>query len=152
MLTTSDLYFAAQAGIMRRISAIKKDRCEPFGSPKSDLWGVDIESCIAEYLVAKAFNLPWIPYRENPKEIKADVGENIQVRSTHLENGSLILHKEDDNDHIFVLVIGVGINKRIAGWIKGEDGKNKNFWQTKTGRPCYFVPQSHLHSIEDFFS
>lgn len=152
MLTTSDLYLAAQAGIMRRISAIKRKRCEPFGTPKSDLWGIDIESCIAEYLVARAFNLAWIPYRQNPKEIEADVGTNVQVRSTSLENGSLILHKEDKDTDIFVLVIGQSLDKRIAGWIEGRNGKTESFWQTKTGRPCYFVPQSHLRSIEDFAS
>ena len=151
MLTTSHLYFAAQAGIMRRISAIKKIRSEPFGTPKDDLWGIDIESCIAEYLVAKTFDSAWIPYRDNPKEIEADVGENIQVRSTNLQHGSLILHKEDKDDHVFVLVIGQNLNKRIAGWVRGIDGKIESFWQVKTGRPCYFVPQSCLHPVEDFF-
>ena len=152
MLTTSDLYFAAQAGIMRRISAIKKQRIEPFGTPSTDLWGIDIEACIAEYLVAKTLNMAWIPYRENPLEIQADVGTNIQIRSTKLQHGSLILHEEDKNDHFFFLVIGTGLDKCIAGWITGEDGKLRKYWQTKTGRPCYFVPQSHLHSIEEFFS
>lgn len=152
VLTTSDLYFAAQAGIMRRISAIKKQRNEPFGTPSTDLWDVDIESCIAEYLVAKAFNMAWIPYRENPIEIQADVGANIQIRSTKLQYGNLILHEEDKDDHFFVLVIGTGLDKRIVGWITGEDGKQQMYWQTKTGRPCYFVPQSRLHSIEEFFS
>lgn len=148
-LTTSDLYFAAQAGIMRRISAIRANRPEPYGALAEDLWGNDIESCAAEMLVARAFGVNWIPYANNPQSITADVGDNIQVRSTRRDNGCLLLHKEDKDDHIYVLVTGSGIQKRIRGCILGSDGKRSEYWRESTGRPCYFVPQSKLSDIAD---
>ena len=143
-LTTADLYLAAQAGIMRRISAIKNKRQERYGTPAEDLWGNDIESCIAEMLVARAFNVNWTPYADDPRTIKADVGENIQVRSTRRNDGCLLLHPHDKDDQLFVLVTGSGVNKTIKGCIKGADAKKPKYWRESTGRPCYFVPQSAL--------
>ena len=143
-LTTEDLFTAANAGILRRLSAIKNNRKESYGIPPEDLWGNDIESCIAEMLVSRAFNVSWTPYAVDPSTIKADVGDNIQVRSTPRDNGCLILHKKDNDDQFFVLVTGSSLNMKIKGWIKCADGKKQKFWRDNVPNPAYFVPQSEL--------
>lgn len=146
-LTRADLYLAGHAGVMRRLSAMSKQRPEPFGTPSSDLWGVDIESCAAELLVSRSLNQSWTPYALNPVEIISDVGTLVQVRHTPRANGCLILHDKDSDDHAFVLVVGLGTSQRIVGWLWGRDGKQLCHWRTSTGRPAYFVPQEALSPI-----
>lgn len=143
-LTTADLYLAAQAGILRRISAIKSNRHQRHGNRETALWDQDIEGCIAEMLVAKAFNINWTPYADDPKSLKSDVGEDIQVRSTKRSDGCLLVHPDDPDEQMFVLVTGTGLDKTIKGYIKGSYAKKPKYWRTSTGRPCYFVPQSDL--------
>lgn len=147
-LSDTDLYFAGLAGVMRRISAMRKKRPEPYGKPSTDLWGTDIESCAAEMLVSMAIDRAWIPYRSTPGQIKSDVGTIFQVRSTDREDGCLLLHERDRDHHVFVLVVGSGCNKRIAGCILGSKGKQERFWNKKAPRPCYYVPQHELEQME----
>ena len=146
-LTKADLYLAGHAGVMRRLSAMSKQRPEPFGTPLADLWGVDMESCAAELLVSRALNQSWTPYAASPAEILSDVGRAVQVRHTPRGNGCLILHNKDQDDHAFVLVVGSGTGQRIVGWLWGRDGKHPSYWRTSTGRPAYFVPQEALSLI-----
>jgi hypothetical protein len=35
---------------------------------------------------------------------------------------------------------------KIVGWIRGRDGKKKEYWWEGTGRPAYFIPQNVLHA------
>ena len=143
-LTIEDLFTAAHAGVLRRLSAIANNRKHIFGDGPEDLWGNDIESCIAEMLVSRSFNVSWRPYAADPNVIKADVGDNIQVRSTKRKDGCLIMHKKDKDDQYFVLVTGSGLNMKIKGWIKCADGKKQKFWRDNVPNPAYFVPQSEL--------
>ena len=147
-LTHQDLLMAAQAGIYRRISALKRQRQELYGTPTGDLWGVDIEACIAEMLVSLTLDKSWRPFAQSTKDIQADVGLNIQVRHTCRKDGCLILHKYDKDDQIYVLVTGVALDQQIKGWISGADAKHEKFWNTKVPRPAYFVSQSVLKPME----
>ena len=146
-LTHYDLYAAAQAGILRRISAIARQRQEQHGTPTTDLWGVDIEACIAELLVSLTVNSSWRPFLSVPGEIQADVGNSIQVRHTKLDNGCLIVYDHDRDDQKFVLVTGTGLNQKIAGWILGIDAKKPLHWKASARCPAYFVRQDFLHDI-----
>lgn len=148
-LTHQDLYIPAQAGILRRISAIAKKRPEPNGSPTSDLWGIDIESCIAEYLVSQVLDLSWKPFISNPGELIADVGKRIQVRHTATPNGHLLMHKKDPSDQNYVLVTGSMINQKIAGWIPATEGKLEKYWNTNCRTHCFWIPQSALQPITE---
>jgi hypothetical protein len=75
-----------------------------------------------------------------------DVGI-YQVRSTRLDGGSLILHKTDKNEAIFVLVTGEAPEFKVRGWMRAVDGKQEKWWRD-TKRPAYFVPQSVLEPME----
>jgi len=146
-LTHQDLYVPAQAGILRQISALARKRHEPHGSPTIELWGVAIESCIAEYLVAQSLDLSWRPFVANPGELLADVGNSLQVRQTNHLNGSLIIYTKDPVNHDYVLVVGSMLEQRIVGWIEGKNGKQDKYWRTDVRKASYWVPQSDLHLI-----
>lgn len=146
-LTHHDLYFAAQAGILRRISAIARNRQELHGTPTTDLWGVDIEACIAELLVSLTINSRWRPFLTTPAELPADVGNSIQVRHTKLDHGCLIVHNHDKDDQKFVLVTGTGLDQKISGWILGIDAKKPMHWKPTARCPAYFVKQEYLNDI-----
>jgi hypothetical protein len=148
-LTTQDLFIAAQAGILRHISAIARDRPERYGVPPGDRWGVNIEACISEYLVAQVTNRSWRPFVAVPGDLPADVGLDIQVRHTHHLHGSLIFYEKDSKDQIYVLVVGSHIKQKIAGWIIGRDGMRQEFWKHDAREPGYFVPQSALRPISE---
>jgi len=133
------------AGKLRRESAISKGRPEPRGTPPSDLLQNDIDSCCAEMAVAKFYNLHWEAVVDNPsKDLMGDVGSVLEVRSTSLETGRLILHKPDKDDFPFVLAIGEGRRWKLAGWMWGRDGKMDKYWNERMPRPCYTVPQRDL--------
>ncbi len=146
-LSHHDLYFAAQAGILRQISALARQRPEPHGAPSADPWGVHIESCIAEMNVSLCLNQSWRPFVSKPGELLADVGTSIQVRHTKHENGCLIVYDNENNDQFFVLVTGISLQQKVVGWIKGFDAKQQSFWKSTARFPAFFVPQHALSDI-----
>jgi hypothetical protein len=78
----------------------------------------------------------------------ADVG-HVQVRTTKHSHGCLILHPEDPDDDVYVLVTGDPPSLRLVGRIRGRDGKRPEFWRdpTSKGRPAFFVPQEALRPL-----
>lgn len=142
-LSWFEVFQGAMAGVMRRIEAQKLERPEPYCSPKSDPWGVDIEAACAELAVAKFVGVYWESVVRQPKNLPGDVGR-IQVRSTTLPDGCLILHKRDRDDATFVLVVGRIPKYRVAGYIQASACKQERFWSQGDGRAAYFVPQSAL--------
>jgi hypothetical protein len=147
-LTWQEQLFAAQAGVMRRISAMARSRCEPYDTPKADLWGNDIESAGAEAAVAKALGKYWLAVLQNPQDADGDVS-GIEIRSTCRSDGRLIVHDRDKDDAPFVLVRGTFPNYEICGWMRGRDAKKDKYKFNGDGRPAYFVPSSELRPIEE---
>jgi len=142
-LTMPEVMQAAFVGIMRRVNALKSGWTDRYGSPQN-AWNIDIEGCCAELVVAKALDVFWQGYSRSPRKLPGDVGQ-WQVRSTWRENGRLIVHDEDNDATVFVLVVGTAPSYRIAGWIRAIDAKKKEFWDSGDGRNAYFVPQSSLN-------
>lgn len=147
-LTWQEQLFAAQAGVMRRMSAICRNRSEPHQTPKTDLWGIDIESCGAEAAVAKSLGKYWVAVVDNTEALDGDVS-GVEVRSTVLKNGRLIVHNRDRDDAPFVLVRGSFPNYEIAGWMFGRDAKQDQYIFSGDGRPAFFVPASDLRPIDE---
>lgn len=142
-LKRHELFMGAQAGMLRRLSALRRQRQERRGTPKLDLWGTDIEAALAELAVARLYNLYWERLADTPSELEGDVGR-LQVRSTWRENGRLIIHREDKDDAAFVLVTGRAPTYTIRGWILGAKAKQEHWWNEGDGRPAFFVPQGAL--------
>lgn len=105
-----------------------------------------IEGCKAELAFATATGQPWTPVVDDYREIAGnDVGE-YGVRGTAHRRGGLILHPEDEDERIFVLVVSADEpDFVIAGWMRGEDGKRPEFWEEKKlYSPAFLVPQGRL--------
>jgi hypothetical protein len=146
-LTSQELSLAAIVGVLRRIDGLRRERPAAYGYRGTDPWATDIEGCAAELAVAKYVDRHWtVPLANGSLDtIPADVGTDIQVRSTRRDDGCLIVHKQDSDDHRFWLVITHRApNYILAGWLWGHEAKRDEFWRTGE-RPAYFVPQSHLH-------
>lgn len=101
-----------------------------------------IEGAIGEYVLAKHLNVHW----SGKGKLRApDVGE-VDVRTTSMINGDLILHPGDPDDRVFWLVCGGNARYFVRGWILAVEGKNQDYWRDPYGgRPAYFVPSAILN-------
>jgi hypothetical protein len=150
-LTSTELLTGAIYGIMRRVSAIHRNRVARYGEPGSDqLWQIDIDSALAEMTVAKYLDRYWEPLMPNGKvdAVKGDVGALSQVRSIRRPTDRLIVHPDDNDLATFYLVYCNAPTYTILGWIRGRDAKQHEWWETFTGRPAYFVPQNALNPCD----
>ncbi len=105
--------------------------------------------------VSLALNQSWIDFKEDYESITADVGSNIQVRSTNHSNGNLLVHPKDKDDQVFILVKSHDYPEmEVSGWVLGRDAKKKEFWEDGSnlpsfeGRACYLFPCEKLNPIE----
>lgn len=81
---------------------------------------------------------------------KPDVG-NYDVRQTQYSKGKLILHPNDKDDRITILVTGKSPVFILRGWIRNKDGKQERFWGTfpnNPDRPAFIIPQYDLNSMD----
>ena len=154
-LTESEQFFAALSGLMRRFKAIRKNRSEPLGTPAADLWGNDIESSGAEMAVAKHFNLHWSgAVHKNFTLLGGDVGNCLEVRSTHWPNGKLRIDEKDKDERPFVLVRGTMPTFSLSGWCFAYEAKEEKYKEPGDGRfkdPAdwsYWVPAQDLRPME----
>jgi hypothetical protein len=144
-LPIQEMRVAAYAGAERQLLHIMQGTRDAYGYD-GDGWDVHCDGAIAEYVVAKALNRFWLPVAANHRTLEGDVGR-LQVRSTRLHAGSLILHHRDPDDAGYVLVIANPPTYRLAGWCYGHEGKRQHFWREDTGRPAFFVPQGELRPV-----
>ncbi len=144
-LLPHEIEMAAQVGIRRRLESLNfTDR---YGYLGKDAWEQDIQAAAGELAVAKCLGLYWDGSVNTLK--RGDVGR-LQVRSTSLPNGSLIVREGDTGDDLFVLVIGSIPFFRVVGSMYARDAKSDTFRRAPNGRPAaYFVPQSALTPCSD---
>ena len=157
ILEWSEQLLAAQVGVMRRISSISKARSEPHETPPGDLWGNDIESSGAEAAAAKVLRRYWQAVHNSPATQDGDIS-GVEVRSTQLADGRLIIHEvRDKDDSPFVLVRGTFPVYDVVGWIRGRDAKKDEYIFKGDGRrgdgnKVYFVPANQLRPIEELIA
>lgn len=107
-------------------------------------------AALAEATVADLLGLEWDQGDTPDKGV--DVGENIGLRHTCLAHGSLIVHPEDRDDCVQVLVTGTTHPLTVVGWIPNRDAKLPEYWREKGVRfPAFFVPRKALRPIEELF-
>jgi hypothetical protein len=79
-----------------------------------------------------------------------DCLEDVEVRSTRLAKGCLIVRDNDADDRRYVLAIVDGDTIRLAGWMHGRDAKCDEWFQNPhERRPAWFVPQEKLRPMEE---
>ena len=141
-LDEGELYDAGAKALRRQCQNLTLGRKDAHGL-KGAGWNEHLVGALGEAAVAKYFNVWWSGAIGRLKA--ADVGR-LQVR-TRTENWhQLILHKTDPDDDYYLLVHYDAPRFGLVGFMKGRDGKRDEFWQTKTGRPCYFIPNAKLHT------
>lgn len=142
-LNQTEIAMAAYIGSLRRTESIRQKLTPAHGYSGEDIWGMDIEGAAAEIAYCKHEGIYWGGTVNTFKE--ADAGKCIQIRSTQLRNGCLIVRKGDNEDHFYVLVIGKIPHFEVVGYIQGRDAKKDEWKKSPLGRePAWFVPQSAL--------
>lgn len=154
-LLPHEIFDAAQVGIRRRVASRKEgrpdtNRLRSSSEREYQQWGIDVEGACAERAAAKMLGRYWeggIGSRHsNPDD--GDVGR-LQVRTTCYANGKLIIRPDDDDNAVFLLMVGTARNGfRPAGWLQGKDAKHDEFIQNPNGAgKAWFVPQDKLHPV-----
>jgi len=144
-LTKSAAFMAAQVGVMRRVSNRCKGLAGRYGADESISWNEDCEAGGGEKAVASYFGLYHDGSLGNFKA--ADVGE-LQVRTRLKDWYDLIVHPEDKEEDIFILVTGLLPNYVLRGWLYGYEARQEEYWDDPAGgRPAFFVPQADLRDI-----
>jgi hypothetical protein len=142
-----ELMAASQVGCRRVVSSLKKNLQDKYGAGDANAWQIGIDGACSEMAVAKRFNVYWNASVDTFK--LPDVGP-LQVRSTRRSEGKLILHPEDSDDEVFILVTIYRDIYTLRGWILGKDGKQDGFWDDPAGgRPAFFVWQRYLNYMKD---
>jgi len=106
--------------------------------------------CMAEAAVAAHLGIPY-DGSVNRFHGAPDVGP-FEVRATDRPDGRLILRDNDHDDRPYVLCTGDGVRPVIVlrGWLWGWEGKADRWASNPHGRrPCWMVPQAHLHPVPD---
>jgi len=146
-LTPHEVQAGAIIGIERHIQAMAKGLKDKHGLRAQDRWRVHIEGACGEIAFAKAMNMYWSP-SVNTFKGHPDIG-SFEIRTRSQQNYDLLVREDDEDDRIFVLVVGMAPQFRLVGWLTGKEAKQQRYLQTYGDRPpAYFVPQDKLHSIE----
>jgi hypothetical protein len=146
-LSESEIFQAAMIGVMRQCFAIRARLNGAYGADEANAWSKHIDGCMGEQAVSKFFNLHWDGTVGSL--ISKDVGR-FQVRATVYSNGQLRVHPPDNDDDIFILVIGHPPTLDVVGWCYGREGKLEKFWSDRfnNGRPAFWVPPAELRPME----
>ena len=145
VLTWAEVMIGGTVGIMRQVKNLKDGREDRYGAPKDKGWTLHIDGACGEQALAKHLKMYWSGNLGNFRA--ADVG-SLQVRTTQYHNGHLLLHDDDKDDDIFVLMTGLVPALRIRGWCFAKEGKMDDFKKDPLGgREAYFVPQEILRPM-----
>ena len=148
-LTPSQILQGANAGVLRQVQNLQKNRTPRYGADNRNDWQLHVEGCLGEIAVASYLGIFW---DANLGMLhRSDVGE-LEVRCRSKNWYDLIIHHEDSNHAKYVLITGVNGSYDIHGWIYGYSGKNEKYWSDPAkGRPAFFVPKSELNSMDTIF-
>lgn len=153
VLTKAEMYLAAITGINRRIDSIAGHFSNEgrFGASKVGIWDMDIDGAGAELAFHKYKKIFFAGVTGNFKE--ADALLNVQIRhsprDSTKEKVSLIVRKNDNPDHFYVLVTGIMPTYTVIGFIFGRDAQ-KDIWieDPNNKSPAWFVPINALENID----
>jgi hypothetical protein len=126
-------------------NALERD---PGEGPPHDNDRMDIRGAHCEFAASIMLNLYWRPSIGELKN--RDVGGLVEVRSTVLGNGRLIVKPKDDDDAPFALILADmdTLRFRFGGWMFARDAKA---WPLNSdhGDPAHYVEQAKLWPRSD---
>jgi hypothetical protein len=143
-LTPMELEVGAMVGMHRQMESVLAGRANQHGYKGEHEWEINIQGALAELAFSKYANWYWAAPVNTFSA--PDCGKNVQVRWRSQFDWDLIIRPKDDDEQIYVLVVGTAPTFKVCGWIRGRDGKKKEYEKCHGGRPpAYFVPQSALN-------
>lgn len=149
-LSWAEVAIAARIGEARTLRNRAKGNGHRHGKAGGADWTTDIEAACAEWAAAKALGV-YMPIAVSPEDDRhGDLGYGLHVRHSERADARLILHRDDADDGLFILVTGTSPTFALPGFLRGADGKLDRWWSDPTGndRHAFFVPQSELHPTE----
>ena len=150
LLTPNELREAAEAGCRRQVMNILDERKPAHGNTNKHPWEDHIVGCIGERVLSIWADIQW---KGSGKFRERDVG-HVEVRSSSLSHGRLLLHDSDLDDVGYALVVQSKLNPFewvVIGWCYGREGKTKEYWNTSMPSPCYVIPQGNLRQPDEQF-
>lgn len=148
-LTWAEVAIAARIGEARTIRNRAKGNGHRHGKAPGADWSTDIEAACAEVAAAKAIGV-YLPIATVAAEDRdGDLGYGLHVRHSHRADGRLIVHRDDQDCGLFILVTGSAPAFEVPGFIEAATAKREDWWQDPSGedRPAYFVPRDALIPI-----
>lgn len=146
-LTPQEWAVATQVGVTRYLIARASGQRHRYAL-NGDARALNILGATGEMAVAKAVNAYWSGVAGCGAP---DVGTCLQVRAVDHPRKRLIVHRDDADDHPFVLVASAGpFRYDVRGFILGCDAKRAAWLSDpqRTSRPAYFVPLDALQPLD----
>jgi len=147
-LDQGEAFTAAVAGLQRQFRAIQRKANNLPSYEMRDEFVTHIHGAIAEATVAKALGM--YCNMSSPDRGIADVGVNVEVRSSTNPKAKMPIRAKDKDDAKFYFVVGIYPNTEVIGWKLGKDCKQDRYWVdtdkdgNKLTHPYWAVPQSDL--------
>lgn len=138
-LTEYEMQMCEKVGRDRHAAAVAKHRNPGLGPSNAE---GHVRGAQCEFACSVGLNLFWRPFFEVITGLK-DVGDMVQVRSTVLSHGRLIVKPADKSCDPFVLVRQEGRLHSLVGWLNAGDAKQLVELNSDHGDPAHFVGQ-HL--------
>lgn len=147
ILSPMEIQIAVLVGGGRMNSSLKKHSRDAHGYDGKSPWDIHIEGAAAEMAYCKALNIYWAGTVGTFGA--ADVGNDVQIRSTKIKDGCLVVREADNSDQYYILVVGQIPEFTVIGWIHGKAAKQVRWLRAPGGREAaYFIPQSELTPFE----
>jgi hypothetical protein len=109
-----------------------------YQSDVAEIMTRSIGGILAELVIGRKFDRFFFP-SINTFHKQADVGQDIEVRSTPHENGSLILRDNDDAARRYVFVVCDPMRGfHVRGWVYGYEAMTDEWRKTDEGRPAWW--------------
>lgn len=144
-LTSAEVMSAAQLGVMRHTHALFKGSREAAGMP-NDGWGAHIEGAAGEIAVSKYLGV-YPGFTLNTYKAPDVSGMDVRVRSEMWHDMKIL--PSDEDERVFIMVVGRSPVFHVVGWIRGRDGKKAEYFKDlPNGRgKAYWVPKADLQPI-----
>ena len=118
--------------------AMNMNAATTYESHYCEVMARDIGGILAEIVVGRRFDKTYLP-ATNTFHRRADVGDDIEVRSTVHLNGALIVRDNDDPARRYVLVVCDPMKGFvIRGWAYGHEAMQPQWRKTGQGRPSWW--------------
>lgn len=153
-----ELKFTDWFAFARQKAAEEKGRPSGHGYDEHDSLRIHKQGTLSEYAASVVLRQYWNAFVEKLERYLPDIGDKIQIRSTHhwRKRGHLLVYPDDPKDkkkrgdcplHDFVLAYVMRPMVVLVGWLPGVDCMQERFLEDRGRGPTYWVPPEVLRPI-----